>query len=230
MVAVDSTFTGYPEASKESQAYHNYRMQQTDPLYNLVKIKKLIKGIKQKEADDDIVLNNKLYNALSAKEKFTYCMLHAEAFSQSCADFPPIQDEHNKIMANLEEGFNPYAWSDRQTKFLKANKDSVINWLKESIVKRNRIGLNFKIAIIEINAIPMIPFLIEFYNKNKKDHDIVTVLTNLMKENKYAAFVKSKIFNKLYGDSENYQAAIPLTKENESFILKTAEAFYQSKK
>jgi hypothetical protein len=231
MAAVDSISGGYPEASKESQAYHNYRMQNTDPVYNVVKIKKLIKGIQQKEADDDIVLNNKLYNALSTKEKFSYCMLHAESFSQSCADFPPIQEEQYKIMANLEDGFDPYAWSSRQNQFLKTNKDSVISWLKESIVKRNRIGLNFKIAIVEINAFTMIPFLIQHYQKNNnKDLDILTVLMNLLKENKYSPFLKSKIYNKLYGDRESYQAFIPFTKENNAFILKTADAFYQSKK
>ncbi len=228
-VALDTTEPYvYKEPSKASLAYNKYRTTNTETIYSVPKVKKLIKGIKQND-ESDLILPAKQYNALTAKEKLTYCMLHAESYDQNCDVNPAVQEEQKKIFAQLEDAFDEVSWSNRQTNFLTKNKDSIIVWLQECITKKNRVGLNFKHAIVEINAIKMIPFLVNFYKKTKKDHDILTVLLLLMENGKYDAHLKSSMRKQLYGDG-NYYSYLNLNQANVALICKRAMDYYDAKK
>lgn len=219
------------EASKESRLYHSYRLEISDPPYSLQKIEGLTSKIK---AVDDAsgmggkqTLNQKLYLSLSLPEKFTYHMIHPESYSQNCDVMPPIQDEQNKIFAQLPDVFGEFNWSERQSKFFSANRDSVILMMKSCISKDNRIGLNFKQVIVDINAKEMIPLIISIYNANKKDHDILTVLMLLMKDNKYGQFLVSTSYKKLYADKDaSYKTYLTFSTANEELIIKGASDFY----
>jgi len=215
----------WKEASPESKAYHEYRLKTTVPPYGLAKIKALVKSLREDE-ESHLILNAKVYNALSLREKFTYHMIHAESYSQNCDVLPPIQDEQNKIQGNLPDAFDEYSWSERQWKFLKDNKDSVMALIKESANRSGRIGLNYKHAIVEMNALEMIPFLIEFYKKDHKDHDILTVLLLLMKGVKYEPFMKTASYLKLYGDNASYTAFLQPSAANEELIFKRVMDLY----
>ena len=216
-------------ASKESQAYHEYRNKNTTPPYGLAKVKALVAKIVADEEDDES-LKPAAYNALSLREKFTYHMINPESFSQNCDPVFPIQDEQKKIFAYVADSFDEYNWSERQITFLKNNRDSVMTWMKESVTRTKRIGANFKHAIIEINAKEMIPFLIDTYNIAKKDLDILTVLMHLMKDNKYEPFLKSASYKKLYSDDSNYMSYLAFNKNNEDLIIKRATDFYNATK
>jgi hypothetical protein len=215
--------------SKESQAYHEYRVKLTVPPYGLAKVKRLIAKIKVDDEDNE-ALSPAVYNALSLREKFTYHMIHAESYSQNCDAMPPIQNEQKKIFAYIADAFDEYAWSDRQSSFLKANRDSVMVLLKESSIKGKRVGVNFKQAIMEINAKEMIPFLIDMYNITKKDLDILTLLMQLMKENEYEPFLESQSYKKLYSEESNYMSYLNFNKGNEELIIKRATDFYNATK
>lgn len=217
----------WKEASPASKAYHEYRLKTTVPPYGLAKVKALIKGIQQDE-DTHLKLNAKAYNTLSLREKFTYHMIHAESYSQNCDVFPPVQEEQTKIMAYLPDAFDEYSWSERQRKFMQDNKDSVMAIMKESIQRSGRIGVNYKEAIVEMNALEMIPFLIDFYKKDRKDHDILTVLLLLMKGVKYEPFVKSTSYTKLYGENSSYTSCLQLNAANEELIFKRAMDLYNA--
>lgn len=218
------------EPSKESQAYHDYRTENSEPSYGLKKIEAFIKKIKADDEDNE-KLDVKSYSALTLREKFTYHMIHAESYSQNCDAMPPIQDEHKKIFAQLPDAFGEYGWSDRQINFFKANKDSVIKFMEEIILKDNRVGVNFKEAIVEMNAKEMIPFLVQTYNATKKDHDILTVLLLLMKQNKYQPFMVSTSYKKLYGDEDaSYESYLNFNTANEELIIKRATDFYNGLK
>ena len=213
------------EPSKESQAYHDFREKNTVPPYGLQKINELLKLTKVDEEDNEKI-DEKAYLLLSLREKFTYNMIHAESFSQNCDADPPIQDEQKKIFAQLPDAFGEYNWSERQEGFFKANKDSVIELMKASILRTNRVGLNFKKAIVLLYAKEMIPLLIKTYNLNKKDHDILTVLMLLMKESEYPPFINSLSYKKLYADeTSSYQAFLSFNAANEELIIKRANAF-----
>lgn len=219
----------WKEASKESQAYHEYRLRNTVPPYGLPKIKGLVATITS-GADENLSLNTKTYLALPVREKFTYTMIHAEAYSQNCDVMPPIQDEHLKIFGHLPDAFDEYSWSDRQTDFLVANRDSVLALVKESVSRSKRIGVNYKSAIVTINGKELIPSLIATYKLDHKDHDILTVLMLLMEKNKYQPFIQSASYTKLYGPDSNYQGFLQFNKANEVLILQRALDFYKSGK
>jgi len=222
----DTAFiNAYKEASPESQAYNEYRLYTATPPYGLQKIYGLIKKIKADE-DGNEALAAKTYNSLSFREKFTYNMIHPEAYSQNCDAMPPIQDEQKKIFAQLPDAFGEIDWSDRQRKFFIDNRDSVMNVMKQSISRTRRVGLNYKLVIADINAKEMIPFLVTTYNLEKKDHDILTVLMLIMKDNNYQPFLSSASYKKLYGEDGSYEAYLNFNKANEELIIKRATDFY----
>jgi len=220
----------HKEASKESQAYHTFRMELTEPPFSLQKIKALCAKIKAVDTDGDegtAILDPKKYMALSFREKFTYHMVHPESYSQNCDAMPPIQDEQKKIFGQLPDAFGEENWSDRQEKFFVSNRDSVIALMHYCITKDKRVGLNFKHCIVDINAKEMIPFLISMYNEQKKDHDILTVLMLLMKNNQYQPFMVSASNKKLYADPDtSYKSYLNFNVDNEALIIKRALDFY----
>lgn len=216
----------WKEASPESKAYHESRMRNTIPPYGLAKIKEILSKTTYEE--EGKVMPPKDYAALSLREKFTYHMIQAESYSQNCDVMPPIQEEHKKIFGQLPDAFDEENWSTRQIAFLKENKDSVLALIKESVTRSKKVGLNYKHAIVEVNGTAMIPFLIETFNRDHKDLDILTVLMLLMKNNKYPPFMSSLSYEKLYGPKADYQHFLQFNKANEELIIKRASDFYNS--
>jgi len=222
---------GKKEATNESQAYHELRVKPSVPPYGLVKIKDLIKVVKSDEEGNE-ALSAKVYESLSLREKFTYHMIHGESYSQNCDAMPPIKDEHKKIFAFLPDMFDEYAWSDRQSTFLTSNRDSVIAFIKESIKRSKRVGVNYKHAILEINAREMIPFLITTYTSGttRKDLDLLTLFMLLMKNDEYDPFISSGSYRKLYSEESDYMSYLNYTKGNEQLIIKRVTDFYNANK
>ena len=219
----------WKDASKESQAYHLYREKITVPPYDLQKVKAIIAHTGS-DSEDNIALSHSKYEALSFREKFTYNMIHGETFSQNCDAMPPIQEEQKKIFAQLPDLFGEYSWSDRQLEFFKNNRDSVIELMRASILRTKRVGLNFKEVIVQLNATALIPFLINTYNVEKKDHDLLTVFMLLMKQDKYDPFLNSSGYKKLYADEESsYRAFLNFNSENEALIIKRVTEFYHER-
>jgi hypothetical protein len=220
----------WQEPSKESEEYHVYRTEMAWPPYGLSKIMELIEKIKFDVDNETEALDKNIYDGLTLQEKFTYNMIHPESYSQNCDAMPPIQDEDKKIFGYLPDIFGENNWSSRQRKFLKDNRDTVMALIKAAALKSKRVEANYKQAIDEINGTEMIPFLIDMYNRTKKDHDILTLLMLLMEENKYPLFMASISHRKLYGDGGNYQAYLDFNKANEALIIKRATDFYHNLK
>ncbi len=227
-----STFSqrrGARQVVNESQSYRAYRHRLTVPPYGLIRVKELIDKIKSDEEDNE-ALSNKDYESLSMREKFTYNMIHAESYSQNCDAMPPVSNEDKKIFAYTPDAFEEFAWSERQTKFFGSNRDSVIEFMRESMERTKKVGLNFKDAIIEINAKEMIPDIIKAFRTNKaiKDLDLLTLLLLLMKENEYEPFLLSGSYRKLYAEDASYQSYLNYNKANEDLIIKRATDFYNA--
>jgi hypothetical protein len=202
----------------------------TVPPYGLDKIKKLVEKIPYIEGEGDggvEALTEKTYAALSVKEKFTYNMVHPETYSQICDPLPAHPDEANRIYATVPDTYGEYDWSERQVNFFKNNRAELAQLIKE----QRTIKSNLKEAIVEMNATELIPYLINLYNKDKKDHYILTVLLQLMKNNNYPEFVNSTGYKKLYREpktEEDYMTAFYLVynKANEDLIIQRATNFY----
>lgn len=217
----------YQEPGKETVAYQEFREKLSRPPYGLEKVQTLIKKIES--SDDNMALKQKDYLSLSLREKFTYHMIHGEAYSQNCDAMPPVLDAEKKIFAQLPDAFGEYSWSERQLNFLNANRDSVIALMTESIGRSNRVGVNYKKAIIEINAREMVPLLISTYYRDHKDKDILTLLMILMKNNEYAPFLTSPSYKKLFADAESsYHAFLHFNAANEELIMTRANNFYNA--
>lgn len=215
----------WKEPSKESRAYHKYRLFISHPRFGSKKVLSLLET-KLTEEDESSKLNQSDYMNLSPREKFTYHVMHAESYSQNCDAIPPIADEHKKIFGQLPDAFGEYSWSERQSQFLRSNRDSVIQWIKECVTVEKRLGVNLKHAIIECNARELIPFLVSTYNIDKKDHDILTVFMLLMKNNEYKEFITSLSYKKLYAGENSYYAFLNFNVQNEELIIKRATDFY----
>ncbi|MCK7553778.1 hypothetical protein MKQ70_01665 [Chitinophaga sedimenti] len=217
-----------PAAGPASIAYHEYRMKESVPPYGLAKVKALITKIN--DSEETTALNAKDYLGLSLREKFTYHMIHAESYSQNCDIVLPEPDEEKKIFAYLPSVFGDTHWSSRQLDFFQSNRDSVLALIKESANRSKRTGLNYKHALMEMHAVEAIPFLAEFYQRDRKDHDILTLLMLLMKESRYAPFLSSASYTKLYSKESNYFSYLQDNKANEDLIIKRATDFYNSRK
>jgi hypothetical protein len=219
-----------PKPSATSLKYHEYRYEVTEPSYGLSKVKRLIRGIKT-DQEDNQRMSDKLYNSLSNAEKFTYAMLHGEDASQNCSDMPGIVDEQKKIFAYSPNIFDDNAmWSERQRNFLHNHRSSVIGWLHSTMRSKRRVGLNLKSTIIELNATELIPDMVRIYQRDHKDHDILTAFMHLMKENKYRPFVSSSIYKRLYGPDTNYEGYLPATTALQNQIIAWATGLSKSRR
>ncbi|MNQ73766.1 hypothetical protein D3C85_885090 [compost metagenome] len=107
-----------------------------------------------------------------------------------------------------------------------SHRDSVLAFISASVKRANRVGLNYKAAIVAVNGKEMIPFLIETYKQERKDYDLLTVLMLLMKKGEYKPFMTSASFVKLYGSKSTYLSFIDFNKANEELIISRAMAFY----
>src|ERR1700722_14967301 len=152
---------------------------------------------------------------MTVPERFTYCMLHAELASQICDEMPATLYCEKRIFAYPADSFGNETWSERQVDFLAKHRSEVINLLRVTIRRANRVGSNLKMAIMDIGAWELIPDVLAVYQRGWKDNDIPSLLCRLMDEPGYAPFKQTEIFRKLYGKtSQGYKSFIGATPEN----------------
>lgn len=214
--------------------YYNQRIRMTIPPYGLNKVQRLIKDVTYKPFDYGdagiSAITTQQYKGLSFPEKFTYTMIYPEVYSQNCDVYIPYKDEEKKIFAQLPSWGNESYWSERQLDFLREERDSVMELIKESTLRSKKMGVNYKEAIVVINGWEMIPFIIEYFKSNPKDKDALTVLFLLMKKGEYLDFMKSSSYHKLYGNEKNhYEGSIDYNAANEKLIFERAMGYYKEK-
>ena len=215
--------------SKTSAAYHQYRLEETQPTYSLKKVKALIAKIKFKENKEGEggleSLDPKVFKSLSNQAMFTYCMLHGEVSSQNCDGMPAVLNEEKKLFAFPPGPFGEEAdWSDNQRAFLHAHRSTVLGFLRQTMGQKKRAGNNLKKAIIELDAVELIPDMASLYKQSHKDHDLLSVMSVLMKNRKFRRYTTSDVYRKLYYGETNYKSSIPLTPYVEHLILSDALA------
>jgi hypothetical protein len=218
------------KAGKASQAYRLNRESLTKPSFGLAKVEALIKKYKLRDKEDG-PLPAAEYKKLSTGERFSYHMIYGEVSSQNCDAMPTLVDEEKHIYAYPPGAFqDERGWSDAQMASIKKNRSAFLPLLKQTILK-GKIGCNLKQAILELNAVELIPSICDVYKRKRYDHDILSVLMILMKEGKYKPFLESASYKKLYADEESsYQSFLMANKENQELIMSRAMGYYASKK
>ncbi|RYD39252.1 MAG: hypothetical protein EOP83_37080 [Verrucomicrobiaceae bacterium] len=89
--------------------------------------------------------------------------------------------------------------------------------------------MNQKQIITEYHLNELIPDLVKLYRRDRKDHDILSVLMILMKDGKYEPFVKSQTYDKLYSEKANYKSYIVANRANGDLTIDRAMTFYRSR-
>ncbi len=208
--------------------FHAYRTVVTEPSYSLAKVKRMIRGIKRDQEDNQRI-SAAGFSALTFEEKFTYVMLHGEDFNQNCDGGMTIAGEAHKIFSYPADPFpDDMAWSEQQRTFLTKNRHAVIKLLHETISNRSRVGANLKSAIVELNGHELIPDLISAYNRDRRDNDVLTVLMLLMKDGGYGPFMYTPVYMKMYGDEDaSYRMFLDANAANRKLILDYAMAYYR---
>jgi hypothetical protein len=221
-----------PEASKTSQAYRTFRETLTKPSFGLTKVEALLKKYKLRESSDDSKLPAKELAKLTTAELFTYHMIFGEGYSQNCDAMPIFVDEEKHIYAYPPSAMqDERGWTEDQLKVMKSKRTAFLPLLKKTILDKGTIGCNLKNAIIELNAVELIPSICDVYKRKRYDHDILSVLMILMKEGKFKPFMDSASYKKLYADEESsYQSFLMANKENQDLIMSRALAFHATKK
>lgn len=124
------------------------------------------------------------------KDKFCYCMIYPENFSQSCSPINIIPGQEKYIMANLpsyasgiQEGEGTFQWSPRQLNFLLANREKVIDWIMTDSKNENRIGQNYKSVLSFLKAYEYSNEIINIAKKDNLDNDYWSLILNLNAQN-----------------------------------------------
>lgn len=215
-------------------AYYAMREKISIPPFGLKKVQRLVEQRVKSLPDEALVdydagISSVNFDKLNFEEKFTYTMIHPEIYSQACAERMFVFDPQNKIFGHLLFVYNGVFWSERQLHFMKKNKKRVIDLIMDQANRNQMLGLNYKTALIEIDAWESIPFLVSFYQKNPKDKDILTTLLQLLKKSASEEFEQSKIYNKLYGADTHYDSWINFSSANEAYIIESAQACYKKR-
>lgn len=220
------------DVSPATKRYRAYRLETTEPPYGLKKVKALVKGIKPvKGGEDDMgdVRATAAWQRMTTEERFTYCMLHGEDPSQNCNAMPWLVDEEHKVSAYPAGFFGDEVWSKRQLAFLRSHRSDVVRLLRGTIRARGRVGANLKDTITYLNTNELIPDLIWAYRRDRKDQDILTVLMLLMREGKYAPFLSSTTYKKLYGENANAESFVAASEANQKLMFERAMGFYRTR-
>jgi len=222
------------EPRSKDSAYYAMRERASIPPFGLKKVQDLVEQQSKKLPEGALVdydggIAKADFDKLSFEEKFTYIMIYPEIYSQACAERMFVFNPQSKIFAQLLFVYNGVFWSERQLHFMKKNKKRVIDLIIDQANRNNALGLNYKTALIEIDAWESIPFLLSFYQKNPKDKDILTTLLQLLKTSNFGAFEQSKIYNKLYGENTHSDSWVNFSGANEAYIIESAQALYKKR-
>lgn len=224
------------EPTKKDLNYYNKREKLTYPSYGFQKIKNLTKAPLDKIPKDylvsdwDISISDKDFQELSTAEKFTYCLIHPEMYSQNCAEPIYFKNPQTKIFTGFMSYYPSQYWSDRQMKFFKDKRKECLGLFEQTLKEKKHFGMNLKGFLIEINAWEEIPELIAYYKLHPTDNDVLTILLRIMEQSSYQGLRKTPFYTKLFENEDFFTRWIPANKSNVNKILSLAEQFYQTKK
>lgn len=143
---------------------------------------------------------------------------------------PPSPTE-DQLYGFLDINNDGLMMSDRQLMCLKTIRNYVMNSIKVDAELKGYLPLNYKSVIIDLNAVEMIPWLVDFFKRKtkEKDGDILTIFFNLMVVNKYPPFMKSISYQWLFVRSDRRPNSIIFNSANAKLTIERAMGLYSLK-
>ncbi|MFN5319207.1 MAG: hypothetical protein ACK5CY_10255 [Bacteroidia bacterium] len=184
------------------------------------------------EEDYYSVVTDEVFEALTLYEKFLYCVVYPEDFSQNCnPDAQVHQKQINKRLYGWISDANEYQLSYRQIEFLKQNRAVIIEYIKNDVEYFKSLPEAYKNILIEIDATELIPWLIHVFENYtmRSDGQLLTVFFQLMRNNEYVPFTTSTSFNKLYGFADHRINYIEFNNANINLTVERAMGLYVMK-
>ena len=155
----------------------------------------------------------------------------AAAETSPPAPSSPPSPAEDQLYGFLDINNDGLMMSDRQLMCLKTIRNYVMNSIKVDAELKGYLPLNYKSVIIDLNAVEMIPWLVDFFKRKtkEKDGDILTIFFNLMVVNKYPPFMKSISYQWLFVRSDRRPNSIIFNSANAKLTIERAMGLYSLK-
>ena len=155
----------------------------------------------------------------------------AAAETSPPAPSSPPSPAEDQLYGFLDINNDGLMMSDRQLMCLKTIRNYVMNSIKVDAELKGYLPLNYKSVIIDLNAVEMIPWLVDFFKRKtkEKDGDILTIFFNLMVVNKYPPFMKSISYQWLFVPSDRRPNSIIFNSANAKLTIERAMGLYSLK-
>ncbi|UTW61641.1 hypothetical protein KFE98_16740 [bacterium SCSIO 12741] len=167
------------------------------------------------------------YENLSIKDKLHYALNYPESYSQIC--YFQRQDP-NEIRGHISGTMSGLRFSERQRKLLLSQHDSIGIYLAECVeigAIPDRLMLQ---AMVWSKAWLCIPYLLENFDQGSiRNTEYLTAILLILWSCEDEAFLKSTIYQELYGSGEFRAPPIPYSEKTRAEIESLAMNFYQKK-
>ena len=186
------------------------------------------------EIDLDVLLQQ-----LSPYERYLYCVAKPESFNQNC--YNPEDDEEGgggypvvDTKPQLHGYFpmeNEFSLSGRQLDLLAKDRTATFGFIKEDVRRFGILTTNQKEALVHLNAVELIPWLVDYFKNTTKqqDSDVLVLFFQLMRDNRYPPFMTSRTYAKVYGYGPDHTGFIYLNQPNIDLTIERAMGLFLSR-
>lgn len=190
-----------------------------------------ISGLGEDTDEDGFPVYQKLtdeqFGSLTVKEYIYYYLFYAESWDQVCAEAMVAAGEVKALSRELPYDMSGDYQSDRQSKSLKNNVDSVDYYLLDCIQSHKMASTDMLRMVVMQDLVDAIPSLIEGYREQLPRNDLyLTTMIELMTQAKYDPWAESDL-EKSFGDA--YWATIELNEVNADKVIYYAKNFAAGK-
>lgn len=199
--------------------------------FSTMHVKEWMAGLEEKEDEDGMPLLETLpdqqFQQLTTKEHIYYHLAYPEEWSQNCAEMYFMPGNVKAIARYLPFADDGYYLSERQTKYMENNRDSVSYWVKSFLKDRKALTTEMLNLIADLKLKSAIPDMARIYRSQAtKDDLILTTLIQMMVQAEYPGWTQSKLAKEGW-DKE--MDVLELNQVNADMVLMYAEKYASGK-
>lgn len=196
-----------------------------------LRLKEWMSVLEEKVDEDGMpvmeILPQNQFAQLTVKEHLYYHLAYPEEWSQNCAEMYFTPGRVKAISRYLPFADDGLYVSERQGKYLEANRDSVSYWVKAFLKDRKAVTTPMLNLITDLKLKSAIPDLARIYrNQTPKDDLILTALIQMMDLAEYPGWTQSKLVKE---DWDEELDVLELSQVNADMVLMYAEKYANGK-